>query len=49
MDYNSKYTGEQVEKLLDQVASGGAGSGVTEEYVNTAIANAITATLNTEV
>ena len=46
MDYNSKYTGAQVEKLLDQVANGGA---VTEEYVNTAIANAITATLNTAV
>lgn len=26
-DYNSKYTGEQVEQLLDQVASGNAGSG----------------------
>ena len=26
-DYNSKYTGEQVEQLLDQVASGGAGGG----------------------
>lgn len=45
-DFQSKYTGEQVEELLDQVASGG---GVTEEYVNTAIAKAITATLNTEV
>lgn len=27
MAYNSKYTGEQVEQLLDQVASGNAGSG----------------------
>lgn len=26
-DFNSKYTGEQVEQLLDQVASGNAGSG----------------------
>lgn len=26
-DFNSKYTGEQVEQLLDQVASGGAGGG----------------------
>lgn len=26
-DYNSKYTGEQVEQLLDQVASGNTGSG----------------------
>lgn len=26
-DYNSKYTGEQVEQLLDQVASGNAGGG----------------------
>lgn len=26
-DYNSKYTGEQVEALLDQVASGNAGGG----------------------
>lgn len=26
-DFNSKYTGEQVEQLLDQVASGNAGGG----------------------
>lgn len=26
-DFNSKYTGEQVEELLDQVASGNAGGG----------------------
>lgn len=26
-DYNSKYSGEQVEALLDQVASGNAGGG----------------------
>ena len=25
MSYNSKYTGQQVEELLDQVASGGTG------------------------
>lgn len=109
-DYNSKYSGEQVETLLDQVASGNAGGGggggitvetdpifsaspaatitaadksawsgkqdalksgeniktingesilgegditiaggVTEEYVNNAIADAITTTLNTPV
>lgn len=31
-DFNSKYTGEQVENLLDQVASGNAGGGgITEE------------------
>ncbi|MBO5886593.1 MAG: hypothetical protein J6Q60_01050 [Bacteroidaceae bacterium] len=32
-DFNSKYTGEQVEQLLDQVASGnaGGGGGITEE------------------
>lgn len=30
-DYNSKYSGEQVEALLDQVASGNAGGGITVE------------------
>lgn len=35
-DYNSKYTGAQVEDLLDQVASGNAGGGggdITEVYI----------------
>ena len=27
MSYNSKYSGEQVENLLDQVASGNTGGG----------------------
>lgn len=31
-DFNSKYSGEQVENLLDQVASGNAG-GITEVYI----------------
>lgn len=48
-DFQSKYSGEQVEEFLDQIANGTTGGGVTEEYVNNAIANAITATLNTEV
>lgn len=30
-DFNSKYTGQQVEDLLDQVASGNAGGGITVE------------------
>lgn len=30
-DFNSKYTGAEVENLLDQVASGNVGGGVTEE------------------
>ena len=30
-DFNSKYSGEQVEQLLDQVASGNAGGGVAVE------------------
>jgi hypothetical protein len=49
MDFNSKYTGEQVEEFLDQIANGTTGGGVTEEYVNNAIANAITRTINTAV
>lgn len=36
-DFNSKYSGEQVEALLDQVASGnaggGGGGGITEVYI----------------
>lgn len=34
-DFNSKYTGQQVEDLLDQVASGNAGGGgdITEVYI----------------
>lgn len=32
-DFNSKYTGPQVEDLLDQVASGNAGGGITEVYL----------------
>lgn len=64
MAYNSKYTGQQVEDILDSVkgkqdtisdleeirsgASKGA-SAATTAYVNQAIANAITNTLNTPV
>jgi hypothetical protein len=48
-DFESKYNGPQVEEMLDQIANGMTGGGVTEEYVNNAIANAITTTLNTEV
>lgn len=33
-DFNSKYSGEQVEALLDQVASGNAGGGSSVEWVN---------------
>lgn len=36
VDYNSKYSGEQVEALLDQVASGnagGGGGGINEVYI----------------
>lgn len=32
-DFNSKYTGEQVEELLDQVASGGTGGGESDIYI----------------
>lgn len=32
-DFNSKYTGEQVEELLDQVASGGIGGGESDIYI----------------
>lgn len=31
MSFNSKYSGQQVENLLDQVASGNAGGGITTE------------------
>lgn len=31
MSFNSKYTGQEVENLLDQVASGNAGGGISEE------------------
>lgn len=49
-DFYSKYTGEQVEAILDSVANGEAGGGgVSQEYVDNAIANAITNTLNTAV
>lgn len=47
MDYNSKHTGEEVEDFLDRVSQGELG--VTEQYVNDAIANAITRTINTAV
>lgn len=33
MSYNSKYTGQQVESLLDQVASGNTGGGKSEVYI----------------
>lgn len=32
-DFNSKYSGEQVEELLDQVASGGTGVGESDIYI----------------
>lgn len=44
-DFNSKYTGAEVEALLDDVAENMA----TTDYVNTAINNAITTTLNTPI
>lgn len=47
-DFNSKYTGEQVEGFLDQIANGEIG-GVSQQYVDEAITNAITTTLNTSV
>lgn len=47
-DFNSKYTGEQVEEFLDQIANGEIG-GVSQQYVDDAITNAITTTLNTSV
>ena len=47
MSYNSKYSGEQVENLLDQVASGNTGGGggvipdmsqyITEDELDTAL------------
>lgn len=62
MGYNSKYTGQQVEELLDKattlnVSAEDAGGEVedvlfeyaTTDFVNNAIAEAITTTLNTEV
>lgn len=38
-DFNSKYTGQQVEDLLDQVASGNAGGGGGKEIVEIAVMN----------
>ena len=31
MSFNSKYTGQKVEELLDKILSGGDGGGVTKE------------------
>lgn len=47
-DFQSKYDGEQVENMLDQIANGEIG-GVSQQYVDNAIASAITTTLNTSV
>lgn len=47
-DFQSKYSGEQVEGFLDQIANGEIG-GVSQQYVDEAITNAITTTLNTSV
>lgn len=44
MSYSSKYSGEQVENLLDEVANGNY---ATTQYVEEAIANAIILTINT--
>ena len=56
MSYNSKYTGQRVEELLDQVANGNAGGDIpdlsefaTLEQVDEKIEAAITTALNTEV
>lgn len=59
MSYNSKYTGAEVEALLDKVPdkadkattlSGyGIGDAYTKTEVDAAISSAITTTLNTEV
>lgn len=59
MSYNSKYTGAEVEALLDKVpdkadkATTLAGYGIADAYtkseVDAAISSAITTTLNTEV
>lgn len=35
MSYNSKYTGQEVEAYLDQIASGEIGGGSDEVYVGT--------------
>ncbi|MBO7283295.1 MAG: hypothetical protein J6U73_07875 [Alistipes sp.] len=48
-DYNSKYTGEQVEAYLDQLNDLALGNYATKNDINTAIAEAITNVLNTEV
>lgn len=48
MGYNSKYSGEEVEILLDKV-SNTQGDLANKEYVNNAIADAIIEVLNTEV
>lgn len=48
MSYNSKYNGEEVESLLDKV-NNTQGDLADKEYVNNAIAEAITEVLNTEV
>lgn len=45
-DFESKYSGEQVEEYLDQIANGDF---ATTTDINDAIANAITTTLNTAV
>lgn len=54
MSYNSKYTGAEVEALLDKVGNTYTKTEsdelfATKTEVNEAIANAITTTLNTEV
>lgn len=64
MAYNSKYTGQEVEDLLnkidgkqdtisdlDEIRSGASkgATAATTDYVDTAISNAITNTLNTPV
>lgn len=48
-DFNSKYTGEQIEGFLDQLNELELGNYATKTDVDNAIANAITNILNTEV
>lgn len=49
MDFTSKYIGEQVEGMLDAVNEVMPNKLCSQKYVDEAISNAITNTLNTEV